>query len=253
MKLWFKKVFSLLVADLTEYFRIPFIIISAALTPVMMLLSFGFGSGGDMVMLNNHNYFNYIAPGILAVGTMFSSTCAAGYTIIHDRQRKILNDFILSPISYSSFVIARILGVIVKSGIPLIITLVIGYILFDVSVVNVYWLILAFTMSSILYAGLGIILGTISNVLAFEGFANFFLIPSMYFGGVFFPITNYKEFGKLIYLLVPITSSVEMFRFGIAGYLTYGDISSHLALLFVYDMIAISLGVTIFKQSQFGR
>lgn len=248
MWLWFKRIYSLAVADLTEFFRIELIIVSVALTPVIMMLSFGLGMKGSNVLVEGIPYFVFVVPGIFALGTMFSCTFSAGYTIISDRQRRLISDIVLSPVSYSSFVIARVISVILKSSTQLILTGLIAVLLLRVSLSNVFVFFVAFVLTAIFFGGIGMIFGSFTNALTFQGLANIILMPSMFFCGVFFPISNFKHMASIIQLL-PLTAAIEVFRFGVSGEVLVGTLSSNLVLLLIYDLLALLAGIGAFKKA----
>lgn len=235
------QIYISLIADLTEFFRIKMAVLSSCITPVVMILSFGLGVGKEQ--------FLFVAPGILALGTMFSCTYTVGYTVIMDRQRRLINDIVLSPISYSSFVISRVLGGIVKCFIQLLITVLITVIFFKLPLSHPLLLIIGFIQSAILFGGIGMILASWTNAMSFPGIANLLMIPFMFFCGVFFPITNFAKGVLLIVKFIPFTASVEIFRYSITGRFLSENLTFNIVLLAVHSFIAVFLGIIIFKRS----
>ncbi len=247
---WLNKTYTLVIADIVEFFRIPLAVLSTILTPLAMVLSFGLGMKHGSI-IDETPYFLFLFPGILSLGTMFSCTFSTGYTIINDRQRRIISDIVLSPISYSSFVIARIVGSLIKSVIQFLLILIIG-ILFSQSLPsNLLLLFIAFLLTGIIFSAIGMIFGVFTNILTFSGFANIVLMPAMFFSGIFFPISYYKRFAPIIQLL-PFTLSVDIFRSSfISDYSV--DLSLFIILLIIYAICFVSIGILLFKKAAIRR
>lgn len=241
MRNYMKKVFTMLKADLIEWTRIKTAIIVSMLQPVVMVIAFGLSSkhGGG-------TQFDYSIPGILAIAVMFSVTFSAGYETISDRERRLVDDVVLSPVSYSSFIISRLLSALIKCTFPTGSALLIGVIFFGVRVPHFFTIVLAYILTAVICAGLGMMVGAFTNHLAFEGMVNFFLVPSMFFGGIFFPIGNLGGFGKVVRFFA-ITPAVELFRYGLTGEITVGNMLSNYIIILVYAVIFFLLGVFSFK------
>ena len=126
-KNYLKKVWIMLVADLIEWTRIKTTIIVSMLQPVVMVMAFGLSS-----KYGDRSQFDYSIPGILAIAVMFSVTFSAGYGTISDRERRLIDDVILSPVSYSAFIISRLLSVLIKCVLPISTALLIAVIYFEV-------------------------------------------------------------------------------------------------------------------------
>ena len=94
--------------------------------------------------------------------------------------------------------------------------------------------------------------GAFTNHLAFEGMVNFFLIPSMFFGGIFFPIENLGVFGKVVRFFA-ITPAVELFRYSLSGEITVGSMFSNYIIIIIYAIVFFLLGVFSFKSAVIRR
>jgi ABC-2 type transport system permease protein len=228
-------------ADLKEFFRIKMAIFSSIVTPVVMMISFGLGVNKEGLL--------FFAPGILAIGTMFGCTYTVGYTIIIDRQRRTISDIVLSPISYGSFVIARILGGIVKCCFQLFATVLIGVIFFKLPLSHPLLLVLAFILTAIFFGGIGMIFASSTNALSFPGIVNIVIIPFMFFCGVFFPVNNFIEWVSLIVKFLPFTASVEIFRYAVTDKFLTGNLIYNIGLLTFHSFLVIWIGIHVFKRS----
>jgi len=238
---YFKKVFTMLKADLIEYTRVKIAVVISILQPVVMMVAFGLSS-----LHGGKDQFVYAVPGIIGVAVMFCVTFSAGFQTISDRERRLVDDIVLSPVSYSSFILARLLSAIIKCVLPTGAALLIGIVFFDVQVQHIFTFILCYIISAVIYAGLGMMVGAFTNHLAFEGTVNFFLVPAMFFGGVFFPIEKLGDFAKVVEYFA-ITPSIELFRYALNGNITIGSQLSNYIILLIYAIISFILGIFSFK------
>ncbi|WP_327680873.1 ABC transporter permease [Streptomyces sp. NBC_00467] len=209
---WLGDVFRLVALDLRQFFDNKLYAVSTFLTSVSMVLAFG--AATDQMAsptADAANFFDFVFPGILAAGVMFSCTYSVGYTMIVDRNRRTIEDLILSPLSYSGFLLARFVGVTLKCLFQFAAVLVLGLVVFDAAVESVPLAILAFVSGCLAFAGLGVVVATFSNEISFPAVVNIIVIPLMYFAGVFFPLKNLGWVGDVMERL-PLSVNVELFR-----------------------------------------
>lgn len=209
---WLVDVFRLVALDLRQFFDNKLYSVSTFLTSVSMVLAFG--AATDQMAsptADAATFFDFVFPGILAAGIMFSCTYTVGYTIIVDRNRRTIEDLILSPLSYSGFLVARFVGVILKCLFQFAAVLVLGIVVFDAAVESVPLATLAFVTGCLAFAGLGVVVATFSTEISFPAVVNIIVIPLMYFAGVFFPLQNLGWVGDVMERL-PLSVNVELFR-----------------------------------------
>lgn len=243
MKGWLRGFGSLVLSDLRQFYRVRLIVLSSSLMPVAMTLSFGLGAGTS----GTAPAFGFIFPGILALATMFSAMFSGGYGIILDRQQSIIRDLMLSPVSYSAYVMARLVGVALKSTPPLAFSFVCA-----LPFLAEWWpshplvALTAYLLSALLFAAVGMWIGSFSNVMTFPGLANFVLMPFMFFCGVFFPVADLGGLQPLVEAL-PFTSTVALYRYAVTG-AALPAVAGELALLAFYTVATVALWTWVFKK-----
>lgn len=243
---WLHDVSDLVYWDLVQFFRYRLVVVSTMLTSLSMLLSFGLGTRGMPALdATGGSYFTFIFPGIVTVGIMFSCTFTVGYAIIMDYNRRTIEDIVLSPVSYVGFIVARLIGMILKSALQFTIVLCIAVAFFDVRIHAPLALCGAFVETALFFAGLGIAMGVYTNEISFASIANLFLIPLTYFSGVFFPLDQFGATAAAIRLL-PTTVHVELMRAAVTG-VTGPDQPLHQALALIYAAAMITGAMHVFK------
>lgn len=243
---WLIDVFRLVALDLRQFFDNKLFFISTFLTSVSMVLAFG--AATDQMAsptAEAANFFDFVFPGILAAGIMFSCTYTIGYTIIVDRNRRTIEDLILSPLSYSGFLLARFVGVVLKCLFQFAAVLVLGIVVFDASVESATLATLAFITGCLAFAGLGVVVATFSNEISFPAVVNIIVIPFMYFAGIFFPLQNLGTVGDVMERL-PVSINVELFR-AATGQGPTPSVET-LTLAVAYAVVAVGVAAFAFRQ-----
>lgn len=209
---WFADVLRLVAIDLRSFFNNRLFAVSTFLTSASMVLAFGAATNQmSSPVTRSASYFDFVFPGILGAGIMFSCTYTVGYTMIIDRNRRTIEDLILSPLSYSGFLLARLIGVIAKCLLQFAFVLIVGVLAFDAPIASVPYLVLGFLTASMTFAGLGILIATYTNEISFPAVVNIIVIPLMYFAGIFFPIQNLGTLGRILKQF-PLGVHIGLFR-----------------------------------------
>ncbi len=243
---WLMDVVNLVVIDLRQFFDNRLLVVSTLLTSVSMVLAFG-AATDEMVSPSPEagNYFNFVFPGILGAGVMFSCAYTIGYTMIIDRNRRTIEDLILSPLSYSGFFIARLIGVVVKCLFQFVLVLVLGVVSFDAQIDSFPLLILGFLTGCLGFAGFGIIVATYTNEISFPGVVNIIVIPLMYFAGIFFPLRNLGVLGEVLERL-PLSVHVDIFRTATGQGSTPSVLS--IVLTVGYAVLGVGVAASVFRR-----
>jgi ABC-2 type transport system permease protein len=244
---WLEGVADLVRLDLVQFFRNRLAVISTLLTSVSMILSFGFGT---MEMPGfrgtGDSYFAFVFPGILGVGIMFSCTYAIGYAIIVDRQRRTIEDIVLSPLSFAGFVVGRLAGMVIKCSLQFLLSLGLAFAIFDVQVASYPTLLFGLLTESLVFAGLGILVATFTTEVSFSLLVNVFIVPLTYFCGVFFPLDSFGPLSA-VFAVLPLSVHIDVLRDAMTGQGTQ-FLSSSLWLSGVYAVIAVLGAMYVFRR-----
>ncbi|MER5573442.1 ABC transporter permease [Streptomyces massasporeus] len=242
---WLGDVLGLVVMDMRQFFDNRLFAVSTLLTSVSMVLAFG-AATDQMVSPapTAANYFGFVFPGIIGAGIMFSCTYTVGYTVIIDRNRRTIEDLILSPLSYSGFLLARIVGVVLKCLFQFVLVLLLGVGIFDARIESVPLFVLGFFTACTAFAGLGILIATYTNEISFPAVVNIIVIPLMYFAGIFFPLENLGTLGD-VFARLPLSVHVDIFRAA-----TSPDVSATGAsvLAVAYSFLALGIAAWAFRR-----
>lgn len=104
-----KVVYILCLRQLRRYFRARSRIIGSLGQPLLFLLAVGFGFGPTFQKAGGGNYIQFLAPGIILMGILFTAVFS-GIEIIWDRQFGFLKETLVAPVSRLQIVLGRTLG-----------------------------------------------------------------------------------------------------------------------------------------------
>lgn len=243
---WLGDVLGLVAIDMRQFFDNRLFAISTLLTSVSMVLAFG-AATDQMVSPapTAANYFGFVFPGIIGAGIMFSCTYTVGYTVIIDRNRRTIEDLILSPLSYSGFLLARLVGVVLKCLFQFVLVVVLGVGVFDARIESVPLFVFGFFTACTAFAGLGILVATYTNEISFPAVVNIIVIPLMYFAGIFFPLANLGTLGD-VFARLPLAVHVEIFRAATSPHVSASGSSTALAV--VYSFLTVGVAAWAFRR-----
>lgn len=239
-----------------EFLRIWIIAIQTLVTPVvtawLYLLIFGVSLGNRVSVLEDFSYAEFIVPGLILMGVMQNAFSNSSGSLFMARYLGYIVDLMVAPISAWSMIIAYTLAAMVRG-------LMVGAVIYLVSLlfVDIAWPFTGAALAmavlvSFLFSQLGLIVAVYSRT--FDGLAmvgNFVLLPAIYLGGLFYPISLLPPVWEKVSMLNPLFYMIEGFRHaalgaGDAGFgLCFGVTSAVSLILFVWAAGLIRSGARL--------
>src|SRR5882762_4869444 len=102
-------IYILWLRQIKKYFRSRSRIIGSLGQPILFLVAFGFGFGSIYQKAGGGNYIQFLAPGIILMGVLFTAVFS-GIELIWDRQFGFLKETMVAPVSRLNIMIGRTLG-----------------------------------------------------------------------------------------------------------------------------------------------
>lgn len=102
-------IYILWLRQLKRYFRSKARMIGSAGQPLLFLVALGFGFGPIFQKAGGGNYMQYLAPGVIAMGILFTAMFM-GIEIIWDKQFGFLKETLVAPVSRFSIMLGRTIG-----------------------------------------------------------------------------------------------------------------------------------------------
>ena len=104
-----RTIYILWLRQIKRYLRSKPQTIGSLAQPVLFLVAFGFGFGPIFKKAGGGNYIDFIAPGIIAQGILFTAVFS-GIQMIWDRQFGFLKETLVAPVSRFEIMFGRTIG-----------------------------------------------------------------------------------------------------------------------------------------------
>lgn len=237
--------------QLKRYVRSPARIVGSLGQPIVFLLALGFGLGATFKRAGAGNYFNFVTPGIVAMGIMFTAVFS-GIEIIWDRQFGFLKETLVAPVSRLQIVLGRVLGgaivAMCQGAAVFIVCLVFGFrfnswALLPVAVIFMF-------LISLLFTSIGTAIGSVlQDMQGFPLVMNFLVMPLFFFSDALFPMSGLPKALEGALRLNPVTYGVDGLRGALGSGFAF-NIATDLAVLLVLSSVLLSLGSYLFSKIQ---
>jgi ABC-2 type transport system permease protein len=246
-----RAIYILCLRQLKRYVRSPARIVGSLGQPVIFLLALGFGLGSIFKRAGAGNYFSFVAPGIIAMGIMFTAVFS-GIEIIWDRQFGFLKETLVAPVSRLEIVLGRVLGgaiVAMLQGFAVfLVCLALGFrihswLLVPVAVVFMF-------LISLLFTSIGTAIGSVlQDMQGFPLVMNFLVMPLFFFSDALIPMTGLPKILEVALRLNPVTYGVDGLRGSLNSLFAFSVVTD-LGVLIFLSAILLSIGSYLFSKIQ---
>lgn len=235
--------------ELIRYFRSRARIAGSLGQPLLFLVALGFGLGPVFQKAGQGNYFEFLGPGVVSMGILFTGIFA-GIQVIWDRQFGFLKETLVAPVSRFEIMFGKTLGgatvAFMQGLIVFILTLLLG--------VKVYsWVLLPVALFSmfliaIFFTALGIAIASLfEDMQGFQLVMNFVVQPTFFLSGALFPLTNVPKFLQIIASFDPLSYGVDAIRGAVTNQSHFG-IGTDLIVLIILCFVVLSIGSYLFSK-----
>ena len=244
-----KVIYILWLRQLKRYFRSRSRIIGSIAQPLLFLLAFGFGFGSIYQRAGGGNYIQFLAPGIIAMGILFTAVFS-GIEIIWDRQFGFLKETLVAPVSRMKIMIGRTLGggtvAILQGLIILLISLLVG---FRPGGIHLILLALVFmALISLFFTALGTAIASmLQDMQGFQLIMNFLLMPLFFLSGSLFPLEGLPKALTVVAKINPLSYGIDGLRGALVGGAQFG-LAADFLILGVITVIMLIIGSYLFSK-----
>lgn len=204
------------------------------------------------VVGGEHNYFDFIAPGLLMMIVMMGAMTGIPRAISHEKEIGTFDGILAAPVSDISIIFGKTIAQTVRGFIQGIIVMGIAILVFGVHI-QIASIPLAFGLLFLgifSFIGLGILLTSLANN---EETATILMtvlqFPMMFLTGVFFPIQQMPWFMQALSNLLPLTYAVEAMRKVMILNAGIMDVLPEIAILVVFGAIMLAIAIPVFRRS----
>ena len=203
------------------------------------------------IVPGNPNYFQFVAPGIIAMVVMMSLMTALPRAISHEKEVGTLDGMMAAPVNRLSILLGKTIAQIVRGMIQGIIILVLAVVLFGVTIEGSIPLIFALLLLGVFsFVGLGIVITSFAkNEETAAMMMMTIMFPMMFLSGVFFPIQQMPWFMQGISNVLPLTYATRALRKVMTLGAGVSAIATELAVLIGFGTVMLIIAVPVFKRA----
>lgn len=215
------------------------------------LVALGFGFGPIFQKAGGGDYINFLAPGIIAQGILFTAIFT-GIELIWDRQFGFLKETLVAPVSRLEIMLGRTIGgatiASLQGLIIFALTLLVGF--RPINIIYLPLTLLIIFLTSLLFTAMGTaIASTLEDFQGFQLISNFLILPMFFLSGALFPLTTAPKFLKIISIFDPLTYGVDGLRATLSGISEFTLVTDN-SVLCVLTLILLSIGAYLFSKIQ---
>jgi len=199
----------------------------------------------------NPSYFDFIAPGIMAMTVMMSVMTGLPHAISYEKEFGTLDGMMVSPISRMAIILGKTLAQTARGLIQGLLILGLAVLLFGVTIQgNFFLLLLLLILGVFSFVGLGIVITSFAKDEQTASMVMMTLMfPMMFLSGVFFPIQQMPDFMQMIAWSLPLTYATSAMRKVMVLGADVTTISTEIIILLVFGAVLLGIAVPMFKKA----
>lgn len=197
------------------------------------------------------SYFDFIAPGIMAMTVMMSVMTGLPAAISQEREVGTLDGMMVAPISRLAVILGKTLAQMARGMLQGVLILVLAVTLFGVTVHGNILLVFALLLLGVFsFVGLGVVLTSFAKDQETAVMLMMTLMfPMMFLSGVFFPIEQMPWFMQSISKVLPLTYVADALRKVMVLGADIPALTTELSVLIVFGVIMTAIAVPVFKRA----
>ena len=166
------------------------------------------------VVSGNPSYFDFIAPGIMAMTVMMSVMTGLPVAISQEKEIGTMDGMMVAPINRLSIILGKTLGQTARGLIQGVIILVLAVGIFGVTIHGSILLVFALLLLGVFaFVGLGIVITSFTkDQETAQMLMMTLMFPMMFLSGVFFPIQQMPWYMQDISKFLPLTYASQALR-----------------------------------------
>jgi ABC-2 type transport system permease protein len=244
-------IFVLWLREVKRYLRSRAQIIGSLAQPLLYLLVLGFGFGAVFRQAGQGSYLQFVAPGVIAMGILFTSIFS-GIGLLWDRQFGFLKETLVAPVPRLQIMAGRTLGgatiAIIQGTLVLVVCMIAGFRPENWAAVPLALMFMA--LIAIVFAALGTVIGSsLRDMQGFQLIMNFLIMPIFFLSGALFPLDNLPTALTVATRLDPLSYGVDGLRSAFIG-ISHIGVVLDVSVLAVLSSLFLVLGAWAFSKIQ---
>ena len=202
------------------------------------------------VVSGTPSYFDFIAPGIMAMTVMMSVMTGLPVAISQEKEVGTLDGMMVAPINRLSIILGKTLGQTARGLLQGVVILILAAVLFHVAIQGSILLVFALLLLGVFsFVGLGIVITSFAkDQETAQMMMMTLMFPMMFLSGVFFPIQQMPWYMQDISRVLPLTYASQALRKVMVLGAGIPDIYTELTVMIVFGAIMTAIAVPVFRR-----
>lgn len=186
----------------------------------------------------------FLIPGLIGFILMVTAVVSTSLSIVREKERGTMEQLTVSPLNSIELIIGKTIPYIAISLIATVVILIVGQVLFDVTVKGSYLLLLLVTLLYLTAClGLGLLISSISESqqVAFQIAVMATMLPTFLLSGFVFPVRNMPTVVQIVTYAVPAKYFMVALRAIVLKGVGIGAFWDQLLYLFGFALLTIGL------------
>jgi len=192
-------------------------------------------------------YIDFLIPGLIGFSILTNPMFSLVNIAADYKKNKLFKQLSLTPLTKMEWLIAKVLFYIALSAAGFLLMVAVGVFVFGAHVTLSPWLIPFLILGPMLFASLGMLVGTVAKNPETAGvIGNIVTFPMMFLAGTFFPLSMMPEYLQTVARVLPLFYVTE----GLNNVMVYNNIPNALidiAVLGIITLVIFLLAVKLFK------
>jgi ABC-2 type transport system permease protein len=233
---------------------------SQQLSPLVQTSTAG-GSNVDVDLENLYRTFLYVefmAPGTFVQAVMFVSIIAGGVQLVNDKERGIIEGYLVTPLKTYEIIIGILLAGVIKALISSIALFFLAMVVVGVRPMSVFptpnLIGITLTMFTLFLTALGLIAMMTAYAVRFSSgdiyrVSSFPINLTLYYtSGAIYPLDGFPTWMKEFSVINPETYAVHALRLLMYNGAGFGAVAGDFAFLGVFTTLMVILSILVFRR-----
>ena len=203
------------------------------------------------VVTGHSSYFDFIAPGIMAMTVMMSVMTGLPAAISQEKEVGTLDGMMVAPINRLSIIVGKTLAQTARGLLQGVLILILASVLFGVSIQGSILLVFGLLLLGVFsFVGLGVVLTSFAKDQETAMMVMMTLMfPMMFLSGVFFPVQQMPWYMQSISKALPLTYAADALRKVMVLGAGIPQITTELTVLITFGVVMTAIAVPVFKRA----
>jgi ABC-2 type transport system permease protein len=242
-------IYILWLRQLKRYVRSRGRVLASLAQPLLFLIAFGFGFSGVFRRAGAGNYIQFLAPGVIGMGVLFSAVFS-GIELIWDKQFGFIKETLVAPVPRWLVMLGRTAGgatvALIQGVIVILLCMVVGFRPQFASTLPLLLLYLA--LVAIMFTALGTSIACIvADFQAFPMVMNFLVMPLFFLSGALFPLDQVPPAMAAFARVNPLSYGIDGVRGALTGAWHFSPITDIVVLL-ALTAVLLMVGSRLFSR-----